>query len=479
MPLVIAIIGRPNVGKSTLFNRLIGQRLALVDDRPGVTRDWREGEGKLGRLSFTVIDTAGLEVETGESLAARMQVQTAVALDRADLVLMLIDGRAGVTPLDRHFVDMIRRRGGPVVLVVNKAEGKAADSGALESFEFGLGDPVEISAAHGLGMGELADAIAAKAPEAVKDDTEDSPDGEDGPVRIAIVGRPNTGKSTLLNRLIGSERVLTGPEPGVTRDAIAIPWVFKGQAVQLVDTAGMRRRTKIEDRVEKLAVGDTLRSIRFANVTVLVVDATAPMERQELTIANHVINEGRALVIALNNWDLIASPDAARRGIEEQLEIALAQVRGVATVTLSALTGKGVDGVIRAALKAYEIWNRRISTARLNNWLSHMLERHPPPMVSGRNVKIRYATQTGARPPTFAFFVNRPAALPAAYKRYLINDLRETFKLPGTPIRLMLRAGRNPYDKSTGGTGTAADMKGKGPRPRRAGPRSRHPTGRR
>ena len=455
MAATVVIVGRPNVGKSTLFNRLTRRRQALVDDTPGVTRDWREGEARLGALSFTVIDTAGLDEATGGGLEARIRAQTEIAIGRADLVLMMIDGRAGVTPLDRHFADLVRRSGAPVVIVVNKAEGHAADAGLSEAYALGLGEPVAISAEHADGMSDLHDSISL----ALGDGTE-SADGErQAPaLRLAIIGRPNTGKSTLLNRLVGDQRVLTGPEPGVTRDAIAVDWSHGGRPVQLVDTAGMRRRARITDRVEKLSVADALRAVRFAHVAVLVVDASVPLpagsggplDKQDLTVANLVIDEGRALVVAANKWDLVADTAHAKRAMRDQIEAALPQVRGLSFTALSALRGDGIDALMRAVFAADEIWNKRLPTASLNRWLEDAVARHPPPLAQGRHVKLRYMAQVSARPPRFALFVNRPRALSDSYQRYLVNGLRETFDLPGVPIRLLLRAGRNPYVKEPG-----------------------------
>jgi GTP-binding protein len=467
MAATVVIVGRPNVGKSTLFNRLTRRRQALVDNTPGVTRDWREGEAHLGALSFTVIDTAGLDDATGDGLEARIRAQTEIAIGRADLVLMMIDGRAGVTPLDRHFSDLVRRAGAPVVIVVNKAEGHAADGGLSEAHALGLGEPVAISAEHAEGMSDLHDSISLALGAGAE-----SADGErQGPaLRLTIVGRPNTGKSTLLNRLVGDQRVLTGPEPGVTRDAIAVDWSHDGRPVRLVDTAGMRRRARITDKVEKLSVADALRAVRFAHVAVLVVDASAPvpagtdgpLDKQDLNVANLVIDEGRALVVAANKWDLVADPAHARRALSDQIEAALPQVRGLSFVTLSALRGDGVDAMMRAVFAADEIWNKRLATAALNRWLEDTVARHPPPLAQGRHVKLRYMAQVSARPPRFALFVNRPRALSDSYQRYLVNGLRETFDLPGVPIRLLLRAGHNPYVKAPGGKAP----RGKAPRRR-------------
>jgi GTP-binding protein len=474
--LTVAIIGRPNVGKSTLFNRLVGKRLALVDDTPGVTRDRRYGEASLGHLRFTVIDTAGLEDAGAETLESRMRMQTDRAVTDADVALLLIDARAGLTPLDKHFADLLRRSRTPVVLVANKSEGRGGETGRLEAFSLGLGDPVPISAEHGEGMSDLLDAIgrfvAAPAEDmegrededlddegpddaATDDDAGTEPgsaraepsdlDSPDRPIQLAIVGRPNVGKSTLINRLLGEERLLTGPEAGITRDSIAVAWEYRGRALKLHDTAGLRRRARVSEKLEKLSTMDTLRAIRFANVVILVLDATDLMEKQDLTIARMVLDEGRALVVAANKWDLVEDKPAALQRLRDRLEFSLPQGRGLATLTLSAQTGQNLDKLLAAALEAYRVWNIRVPTAQLNRWLEAVVEAHPPPLVSGRRLKLRYATQVNTRPPTFALFASKPGDLPDAYQRYLVHSLRERFGLPGVPIRLMLRKGKNPY----------------------------------
>jgi GTPase len=450
MALTVAIIGRPNTGKSTLFNRLVGHRLALVDDTPGVTRDRREGEAALGDLRFRVIDTAGLDEAEPGSLGARMQEQTARALEEADVALLVIDARTGVTPVDRHFADWLRRGKTPVVLVANKAEGRAGTSGVFEAFALGLGEPVAISAEHGDGMADLfavlapfADEQAASAPAPAP-----APEGEgqrERPLQLAIIGRPNVGKSTLVNRLLGEDRVLTSPEAGTTRDAIATLWQYRGRAVKLIDTAGLRRRPKVEGKLEKLSVADTLRAIRFAEVVVLVVDGTQGLEKQDLAIAEMVENEGRALVLAVNKWDVVEDKSAALRRVKDRLETSLPQLAGLRPLTLSALSGTGVAKLMPAVLETHEAWNRRIGTPRLNRWLARVQERHPPPLVSGRRLKLRYMAQANIRPPTFALFASKPGELPDTYRRYLVNLLREEFDLPGVPIRMMLRKGENPY----------------------------------
>ena len=438
----VAVVGRPNVGKSTLFNRLVGQRLALVDDRPGVTRDRREGEVRLAGLHFRVVDTAGLEDAAADSLTGRMRAQTEAAIADADAVMFLIDARAGILPADRPFADLVRRTGVPVVLVANKAEGGAGLAGAYEAFSLGLGDPIPLSAEHGEGLGDLADALAAVLPEA--DEEDDDPTKR--PLKVAVVGRPNAGKSTLINRMIGEERLLVGPEAGITRDSISIDWTWRGRAIRLHDTAGMRRRARIDDKLEKLSVADGLRAVRFAEVVVLLLDATIPFEKQDLTIADLVEQEGRALVLGLNKWDLVADRPGLLKELRADASRLLAQVRGAPVVPLSGLAGEGIDGLMRAVIGAAEVWNRRVSTARLNAWLSQATQANPPPAVSGRRIKIRYATQAKTRPPHFALFGNQLNALPKSYTRYLVNGMREAFDLPGVPIRLSLRTTRNPFD---------------------------------
>ena len=441
MPFTVAIVGRPNVGKSTLFNRLVGRQMALVDDLPGVTRDRREGNGHIADLKFRVIDTAGLEEAAPEALAGRMRAQTERSLDEADVALLLVNARDGVTPADRHFARWLRRVGKPVILVANKAESRAALGELGEAYVLGLGDPVAISARHGEGMGELYERLLPLAPER---EAEAAPAAEK-PLLLAIVGRPNVGKSTLVNRLLGEERLLTGPEPGITRDAIAIDWEWRGRRVRLVDTAGMRRRARIEARLERLSVADTLRAVRFAETVILVLDALQALERQDLTIANLVAEEGRALVLAADKWDLVADRGAALTRLRERLDEALPQLKGAALVPVSGLTGHGLDRLMEAVLAADAVWNKRVPTAALNRWLAAIQQHHPPPLVAGRRLRLRYLTQVNTRPPTFALFASRPGELPESYRRYLVNGLREAFDLPGTPIRLMLRKGDNPY----------------------------------
>lgn len=452
MSLTVAIIGRPNVGKSTLFNRLIGHRRAMVDDTPGVTRDRREGEARLEDLHFTVIDTAGLDEEgPKESLQSRMRDQTERALAEADVALLLIDGRAGVTPVDAHFARWLRRKDTPLVLVVNKCEARAADQGLAEAYGLGLGTPVALSAEHGLGLAELHERLApfakASSEDRPSEDTEPEEEADGGgPLRMAVIGRPNVGKSTLINRLMGEERMLTGPEPGVTRDAIAVAWRNEGHDVELFDTAGLRRRARVTGRIERMSVEDAMRAVRFAHVVVLVLDAGVLLEKQDLSIADMVETQGRALVIVINKWDQVKNKAEMRRELRERLDHDLPQLRGVPFVTLSALTGKGLGGLMPAVFKAYGVWNTRVPTARLNRWLETMTEQHPPPAASGKRLKLRYMTQVKARPPTFALFANRPGKLPESYIRYLVNGLRTDFALDGAPLRVNLRKGRNPYD---------------------------------
>lgn len=465
MTFSLAIVGRPNVGKSTLFNRFVGKRLALVDNQPGVTRDLREGEGRLGDLRFTVIDTAGLEEATDASLEGRMRKLTERAVDMADVCLFLIDARTGVTPTDELFADILRKRCDHVILAANKAEGSAADAGVIEAYSLGLGEPVRLSAEHGEGMNDiythlmpLADEFAkraeAEAPETdiTLDEAEAEEDGvrrptPDRPLQVAVVGRPNAGKSTLINKILGEDRLLTGPEAGITRDAISLKLDWDGLPVRIFDTAGMRKKARVQDKVEKLSVADGLRAVKFAEVVVVLLDAAIPFEQQDLRIADLAEREGRAVVLAVNKWDVETEKQEKLRDLREAFERLLPQLRGAPLVTVSAKTGQGLDRLRTAVEKAHDVWNRRVSTARLNRWLTGMLEAHPPPAPGGRRIKLRYMTQAKTRPPGFVVMCSHPEKLPDSYSRYLINGLREDFDMPGTPIRLHMRsqADKNPY----------------------------------
>ncbi len=473
MTFSLAIVGRPNVGKSTLFNRLVGRRLALVDDQPGVTRDLREGEARLGDLRFIAIDTAGVEDAAADSLTGRMRRLTERAIDAADAVLFVVDARAGLSAADRDLADLLRRRAAQVIVVANKAEGRAGEAGALEAFALGLGPPVAISAEHGEGMADLhaalaplADAFAARAaldaPEVdveIGDDADaagaDSGDTGGGsaaptaarPLQVAVLGRPNAGKSTLVNAILGEERMLTGPEAGITRDAISVRTEWRGTPLRVFDTAGMRRRSKVTDRLEALAVADGLRAVRFAEVAVLLLDAAIPFETQDLRLADLVESEGRALVIAVNKWDLVEDRAARLRALSDACARLLPQLRGVPLVAVSGRTGEGLDRLHAAVLAAHAVWNRRVATGELNRWLAAMVAAHPPPAPGGRRIRMKYITQVRTRPPGFVLMCSNPDEVPEAYRRYLVNGLRDAFALPGTPIRLTLRsqADRNPY----------------------------------
>jgi GTP-binding protein len=456
----LAIVGRPNVGKSTLFNRLVGRRLALVDDQPGVTRDLREGEAKLADLRFTVIDTAGLEDVTDDSLQGRMRRLTERAVDMADVCLFVVDARTGVTPTDEVFADILRRRAARVILATNKAEGNAAEAGVLEAYGLGLGEPLRLSAEHGEGMADLMAVLRpiaeefedrarrdAPATELAVEDGEIADDAPDKPLQIAIVGRPNAGKSTLINALLGEDRMLTGPEAGITRDSISVTMDWDGRPVRAFDTAGMRKKAKVQDKLEKLSVSDGLRAVKFAEVVVVLLDAAIPFEQQDLRIADLAEREGRAVVIAVNKWDLEEDRQARLLELKEEFARLLPQLSGAPLVTVSAKTGRGLDRLRAAVLKAHEVWNRRITTAKLNQWLSAMLEAHPPPAPGGRRIKLRYMTQVKTRPPGFVVMCSAPDKLNDSYKRYLVNGLRADFDMPGTPIRLTFRGqgDQNPY----------------------------------
>jgi GTP-binding protein len=453
MDFTVAILGRPNVGKSTLFNRLVGRRSALVDDAPGVTRDRREGQGRIVDLEFRVIDTAGLEEAAPATLAGRMRVQTERSLNLADVVLLVIDAREGITDDDRHFAGWLRRSGKPVLLIANKAEGRAELGAVGEAYALGLGDPVPISALNGEGFADLyarlRDVAPLPEPTNEEDDEAETLGGE-RPLQLAIVGRPNVGKSTLVNRLVGEDRLLTGPEPGITRDSIALEWVWRGRPIRLVDTAGLRRRAHVQDKLERLSVADSLRTIRFAGTVVLVLDALEPFGRQDLTIANMVAEEGRALVLAANKWDAVTDKPAALRQLRDRITASLAQLQGVTLVPISGLAGSGLDALMKAVIEADAVWNKRLPTPALNRWLAAIQQRHPPPLIGARRLKLRYMTQANTRPPTFALFAPKASELPDSYRRFLVNALRQDFGLPGTPIRLMLRKGQNPYAPSKG-----------------------------
>lgn len=446
----LAIVGRPNVGKSTLFNRLAGKPLAIVDDRPGVTRDRKEARGTIGDLEFRLIDTAGYEDEkTG--IEARMRAQTEAALSEADICIFLIDGREGVTALDQRFAEILRKAGKPVILGVNKCEGSKGDDGVSESWTLALGDPVPISAAHGDGVSDLyqrlSELVGTPTDIDIDPDSEDEGDGDDIPLRIAVAGRPNVGKSTLINALIGEERLITGPEAGLTRDAIAVSWEWDGQRVRLHDTAGLRKRGKVDDRLERMSAADTLRAIKFAEIVLVLVDAERPFEKQDLTIADRVVAEGRGLVVLITKWDLVQDKQAKLAELREEFERLLPQVKGAPLIPISGLTGRGLDKIMPAVAALHENWSVKVKTRDLNDWLSEMIQRHPPPAVDGRRVKPRYIAQTKARPPTFVMMTSRAGQLPESYKRYLVNGLREAFELPGVPIRLIVKSQKNPYVK--------------------------------
>jgi GTPase len=444
MPLKLAIVGRPNVGKSTLFNRLAGKKLALVDDQPGVTRDRRFAHGRLGDLDLELIDTAGFEDVTDESLEARMRAQTELAIDEADVALFVFDAREGLTPLDKIFAEMLRRRNKPVVVAANKSEGKQAEIGAAEAHRLGLGEPIPISGEHGEGMADLYAALLAVTPEELQEEFEDY-DDDTKPIKIAIIGRPNAGKSTLVNRLIGEQRLLTGPEAGITRDSISVDWTWDGRKIRLVDTAGLRKKAKVNEKLEKLSTQDTIRSMTFAEVVLLVMDATHPFETQDLQIADLAEREGRCVVFVLAKWDLIEDPGQTLKDFNEHAERMLPQLRGAPVVALSGETGRGVERLMPAVIKTHRDWSTKVKTRDLNDWLQLAMQRHPPPSVGGKRVKPKYMAQTKARPPTFVLFSSRADQMPDHYRRYLVNSLRESFDLPGVPLRITIKSGANPY----------------------------------
>jgi GTP-binding protein len=462
MPLKVAIVGRPNVGKSTLFNRLVGKKLALVDDRPGVTRDRREGEGRIGDIRFTVVDTAGLEEADEGVLSSRMRAQTERAMADADAIVFVVDARTGLTPSDRHFAALARKSGRPAILLANKAESRMAQDQVGEAYALGLGQPIPFSAEHGEGLVDLRDALVEALPELLGPDVDPEAEGagaspadeefdgyegdEARPLRLAVLGRPNAGKSTLINRLIGEDRLLTGPEAGITRDSISVDWAWRDRPVKLFDTAGLRKRARIDDKLEKLAAADGLRAARFAEVVVVLLDATIPFEKQDLTIADLIEREGRAVVIALNKWDLVADRPGWLATLREDAERSLAQLKGVPVIPVSAAAGQGLDRLMETAFAQRLVWSKRVSTSRLNRWLEGALAANPPPAVSGRRIKIRYMTQPKARPPLFGLFGNQLGSLPESYKRYLVNGLREAFDFKGVPIRLSMRTSDNPFE---------------------------------
>ncbi|MGB7405599.1 MAG: ribosome biogenesis GTPase Der [Pacificimonas sp.] len=444
----VVIVGRPNVGKSTLFNRLVGKRIAIVDDTPGVTRDRREGAAELGDLAFVAVDTAGFEDSDEDSLSGRMRQQTLAALDGAAAAMFVIDARAGVTPLDRQFAEVLRAAPVPLILVANKAEANAATSQVYEAYELGMGDPIAVSAEHGEGMGELFEALSphvdAHMAEAFGEEEDDE---EEGPLRLAIVGRPNAGKSTLINKMLSEERLVTGPEAGITRDSIEIEWRWEGRDVRLIDTAGVRKRAKVHEKLEKLSVADTRRAIDFAEVVVLLLDATLGLEAQDLKIADQVLQEGRALIIALSKWDSAKEQSSLFNGVKAALADGLSQISGVPLLTVSGLTGKGIDTLIEVAFEQRASWSRRVSTGALNRWFEDAKEKNPPPAPKGKRIKLRYITQAKTRPPSFVVFGNRLDMLPGSYERYLLNSLRTAFDLEGVPLRLNMRSKANPYAK--------------------------------
>ncbi len=442
-PYTIAIIGRPNVGKSTLFNRLVGRRVALVHDQPGMTRDRREGEGHLFDLNFRIMDTAGLADPDASHLTKSMMDQTLSAIKESDLVLFVVDGREGCTPYDQELAQLLRRQKKPILVLANKCEGRHGHLGLSDALSLGLGDVIPVSAEHGEGLTELYEALVAHVP--VDQDLPDAEENAQKPLQLAIVGRPNVGKSTLINQLIGEDRLLTGDMPGVTRDAIALDWEHKGRRIRLTDTAGMRKKGRVTISAERLAVMDTHRTIQFAEVVIVLIDATAPLEKQDLTIASDIAEEGRAMVLALNKWDLVKDKDKQMKEVQRILDIQLTQVRGIPCIPISAIHGKNLDRLLEAVFQVYEAWNKRLPTAKLNQWLQHVVNQHPAPAVSGRRIKLKYMTQIKTRPPTFALFASQAGELPTSYTRYLINQMRKDFDLPGVPLRIYMRQGKNPF----------------------------------
>ena len=446
MPLpVVAIIGRPNVGKSTLFNRLVGKRIALVDDRPGVTRDRREGDAHLLGLDFRLVDTAGFEDEDAQTLPGRMRVQTQAAVDMADVALFVIDSRAGLVPLDEEIARWLRGSKTPVVLVANKAEGTSGDGGFYEAFSLGFGDPVALSAEHGEGLADLFEALLPHLDREDVEADEEEEVAEGGPLKMAIVGRPNAGKSTLVNKMLGEDRMITGPEAGITRDSISIEWEFEGKPVRLIDTAGLRRKAKVEDKLERLSAADTAHAIDFAEVVVLLLDATRGLEAQDLRSADQIFTEGRAMVIALNKWDVAEGQSAVFNGVRAALDDGFAQVKGVPLLTVSAATGKGLDVLLKVAFETRDAWSKRVPTGELNRWFERALEANPPPAPGGKRIKLRYVTQIKSRPPSFVIFGTRVDQLPESYRRYLVNSIRRDLGFGAVPVRLTFRAPKNPF----------------------------------
>lgn len=445
---VVAIIGRPNVGKSTLFNRLVGKKLALVDDRPGVTRDRREGDAELLGLNFRIVDTAGFEEDDPQTLPGRMRAQTQAAVEAADVALFVVDARAGVVPLDEEIGRWLRGSTTPVVLLANKAEGRSGESGILEAYGLGFGDPIAFSAEHGEGLVELFEALLPHVERDEVESEEEEDESPNAPLKLAIVGRPNAGKSTLVNRMLGEDRMITGPEAGITRDSISIDWEWQGRQVRLIDTAGLRKKSKVDDKLERLSAADTRHAIDFAEVVVLLLDATRGLEAQDLRIADQIFEEGRAMVIALNKWDTVENGTPLYQGVRGALDDGFAQVRGVPLLTLSAATGKGIDTLLQVAFETREAWSKRVPTGQLNRWFETAVEKNPPPAPGGKRIKLRYVTQIKSRPPSFVIFGTRVDELPESYRRYLMNGIRRELGFGAVPVRLTLRAPKNPFDRS-------------------------------